>query len=115
MAHGCNGFQPLNRLACSTMRVALAQLEPQLGALEENAAQVRAALAAAAARGADLAVFPELALSGYALGAATTPTALAVEELQALVPVPNGTAALIGIHERTAGGPGHNAAACLAA
>jgi predicted amidohydrolase len=48
-------------------RVALVQLAPRLGELEANFELVRDRLREAAAQGADLAVFPELALTGYLL------------------------------------------------
>ena len=47
------------------MRVALCQLDPTVGALEENAARVLDAARRAAADGARLAVFSELVLTGY--------------------------------------------------
>lgn len=49
------------------IRIALAQLAPRLGALEENLEQHRAILAEARAGGAALTVFPELGLTGYLL------------------------------------------------
>ncbi|MEO1198421.1 MAG: NAD+ synthase [Pseudomonadota bacterium] len=45
--------------------LALAQLNPAVGALQANLDKVRAARAEAAANGADLIAFPELFLSGY--------------------------------------------------
>jgi predicted amidohydrolase len=50
------------------VRVALAQLDAVLGDVEGNLASVHRAAAAAAARSADLLVFPELFLSGYRIG-----------------------------------------------
>lgn len=47
------------------MRVALAQLNPTVGALTANAALVADAYSAAVAAGADVVVAPELVLSGY--------------------------------------------------
>jgi predicted amidohydrolase len=49
------------------IRVALAQLAPRLGVLDDNLAMHREALAAARAGGAGLVVFPELGLTGYQL------------------------------------------------
>ncbi|MDP9075462.1 MAG: NAD+ synthase [Actinomycetota bacterium] len=49
----------------STIRVALYQLNPVVGDLDGNADRVISALAEAAAAGADLAVFPELVITGY--------------------------------------------------
>jgi len=45
--------------------IALAQINPTVGAVQANADRVRGARARAAAQGADLVVFPELVLSGY--------------------------------------------------
>jgi predicted amidohydrolase len=49
------------------LRIALAQLAPRLGGLEENLARHSALLAEARAAGAGLVVFPELGLTGYQL------------------------------------------------
>jgi predicted amidohydrolase len=49
------------------LRIALAQLAPRLGLLEENLARHREVLAEARAGGAGLVVFPELGLTGYQL------------------------------------------------
>ena len=47
------------------MKIALGQINPTIGDFEGNRRLVLAAAAAAEARGAELALFPELALSGY--------------------------------------------------
>ena len=49
------------------LRIALAQLAPRLGGLEENLVRHRELLAQARAVGAGLVVFPELGLTGYQL------------------------------------------------
>jgi predicted amidohydrolase len=49
------------------LRIALAQLAPRLGLLEDNLARHRDILAEARAGGAGLVVFPELGLTGYQL------------------------------------------------
>ena len=49
------------------VRIALAQLAPMLGALEDNLDRHRAVLAEAKAGEANLIVFPELGLTGYLL------------------------------------------------
>src|ERR671916_2926696 len=49
------------------MRVALAQIDSILGDTEENLRKAKEVVAEARNRGADLTVFPELSLSGYAL------------------------------------------------
>jgi len=51
------------------MRIALAQLDCRLGEVEANSERVRETISTAHARGAELVVFPELQLSGYAIGA----------------------------------------------
>ena len=50
------------------MRVALAQTDYILGDTDENLRRAKEVVAQAKDRGADLTVFPELSLSGYALG-----------------------------------------------
>ena len=49
------------------VRIALAQIAPRLGDLEENLARHHELLGAARAEGANLVVFPELGLTGYLL------------------------------------------------
>ncbi len=49
------------------LRVALAQIAPRLGALEENLRRHLELIAEARAQEADLVVFPELGLTGYLL------------------------------------------------
>ena len=49
------------------LRIALAQIAPALGLLDQNIERHRGLLAAARACGADLVVFPELGLTGYLL------------------------------------------------
>jgi predicted amidohydrolase len=88
----------------AAMRLALAQLDATLGDVEANEARVRAVLADAAAAGADLVVFPELYLSGYALHHAAGDSARSPEHVAALAT--SGPAALVGFHE-----PGHSSAA----
>jgi predicted amidohydrolase len=53
--------------APETVRVALVQIAPRLGVVDENVECHASRLAEAVARGADLVVFPELGLSGYLL------------------------------------------------
>ena len=56
------------RLACvNPLRIALAQIAPELGRFDDNLARHHGLLAEARAGGAGLIVFPELALTGYAL------------------------------------------------
>jgi predicted amidohydrolase len=50
-----------------SLRIALAQLAPRLGVLDDNLVSHRQTLAAARSAGAGLVVFPELGLTGYQL------------------------------------------------
>jgi predicted amidohydrolase len=91
------------------MRLALAQLDARLGDVEANGERARGAIAEATAVGADLVVFPELFLSGYALRGVEQETARSAEEIAALVRGP----ALVGFHEK--GEPhGYDSAAFVA-
>lgn len=98
------------------MRVLLAQLAPVPGDLDANAATVAAAIAANP--DAELAVFPELFLTGYDPSRAGD-LALAHDEspLQAVRAVArrHGTALLLGFMERTEDGGVANAVACVEA
>jgi predicted amidohydrolase len=80
------------------MRVALAQVDVRLGEVDANARRAREAIAEARAAGADLVVFPELHLSGYAL-ARVAGTARTADDAARLVGA-DGPAALLGFHER---------------
>src|SRR5205823_9403733 len=68
-----------------------------LGELDANARRAREAVAEARAGGADLVVFPELQLSGYALAAVENDTS---GTAGAAAAVADGVAALVGFHER---------------
>jgi predicted amidohydrolase len=89
------------------MRVALAQLDAHLGDVAANERRVRETLARARAGGADLVVFPELFLSGYALHGVDGDTTRTADQVAALVESP---AALVCFHE-----PGHDSAAYVEA
>lgn len=52
----------------STLKIAVAQMAPELGNLEANMEKVRAHLEEAKKESAELVVFPELTMSGYTLG-----------------------------------------------
>jgi predicted amidohydrolase len=62
------------------LRIALAQLAPRLGMLDENLARHMEALASARAGGADLLVFPELGLTGYQLQDLAAEVAMKVDD-----------------------------------
>jgi len=59
--------RPVHWPPMASLRVALAQIAPRLGALEDNLVTHLERLAEARAQGADLVVFPELGLTGYLL------------------------------------------------
>jgi predicted amidohydrolase len=79
------------------LRIALAQIDCTSGDLDANMQRAHETLAAARVGGADLVVFPELQLSGYAIAGAHGETAITATEAAG---VANGSAALIGFHER---------------
>src|SRR5271157_1376192 len=62
------------------LRIALAQLAPRLGLLEENLALHRKTLRAARSGGAGLVVFPELGLTGYQLQDLAAEVAMRVDD-----------------------------------
>jgi predicted amidohydrolase len=62
------------------LRIALAQLAPSLGALDDNIALHRRTLEAARSGGAGLVVFPELGLTGYQLQDLAAEVAIKVDD-----------------------------------
>jgi predicted amidohydrolase len=82
------------------VRIALAQVDSQLGDLDANAQRARDAVAEARALGADLTVFPELQLSGCAFDAADRGASTTAEAAAA---VADGAAALVGFSESDRG------------
>lgn len=94
------------------MRLALAQLDPGLGTFEANAKKARETLAEARDADADLVVFPELYLSGYAVDRAEHETSRPVRDVQALAQDGAGAelSVVLGFHERN-GGRTYNSAA----
>ena len=85
----------------STLRVALAQVDCVLGDVEKNARRAREQIARAQAEGADLVVFPELSLTGYALGAVTEDVAMTLDDaaIAGLAAATDGIAAVVGCVE----------------
>ncbi|MFZ9947741.1 MAG: nitrilase-related carbon-nitrogen hydrolase, partial [Vulcanococcus sp.] len=85
------------------MRLALAQINPLVGDLAGNGAQLLAACQAAAAQGADLVVAPELALWGYPPRDLLLRPALRQRQGEVLdrlaAELPNGLALLLGVSE----------------
>jgi predicted amidohydrolase len=85
------------------LRIALAQLAPRLGLLDENLARHRALLAEARAAGAGLIVFPELGLTGYLLQDLAGEVAMHVDDprLGALVAETTGLSAVVSFVEES--------------
>jgi predicted amidohydrolase len=84
-----------------TLRIALAQMAPALGDVAENTGQTRELIRRAKAEGADLVVFPELTLSGYALGQVNDDVARAVDDpdVLALAEEADGIGCVVGFAE----------------
>jgi predicted amidohydrolase len=82
-------------------RIALAQLAPRLGRLDQNLAVHRDVLAQARADGADLVVFPELGLTGYQLQDLSAEVAMALDDprLAALAAETTGCSAIVSFVE----------------
>jgi predicted amidohydrolase len=85
------------------VRVALAQVAPRLGDVAANLELAADRLRAAAAEGADLVVFPELALTGYLLSDLVPEVAMAAtdEQLRALSRSAPGSLVAVGFVEET--------------
>ena len=86
------------------LRVALAQIAPQLGALDANLARHAALLAEARASGAGLVVFPELGLTGYLLQDLAAEVAMRLDDprLSALAAETHGLSAVVSFVEESA-------------
>ena len=103
------------------MRVALAQIDPTVGDVDGNAAKIAAWIGRAREQGAELTIFPELALPGYPAEDLylkrhfVAANQRAIEELARDV---RGTTALVGFAEPASGGGdsrhAHNSVAVLA-
>lgn len=85
------------------LRVALAQLAPQLGMVDANLDQHHAWLADARAGGADLVVFPELGLTGYLLQDLNSEVAMRLDDprLAALAAETQGLSAVVSFVEES--------------
>jgi predicted amidohydrolase len=97
------------------MRVALAQTDSILGNTEENLRKAREVVAEARNRGADLTVFPELSLSGYAVGELGADVAIEVqsEAITSLAEAAGEMAVVVGFCEEGRGFQTYNSAAYL--
>ena len=94
------------------MRITLAQVESELGDLEANLARAAEIVRQASAERSDLVVFPELFLTGYALGRVDEDVSLSAddERLTKLGSMTH-TDVLIGLYEDGLGVHNYNAAA----
>ncbi|MDQ3659236.1 MAG: amidohydrolase [Actinomycetota bacterium] len=83
------------------MRVALAQIDPTLGDVDANFELARETIAEARGRGADLVVFPELSLTGYALGQISEEVPIGVQDarITLLAEEAGETSIVLGFHE----------------
>jgi len=82
---------------------ALAQIKPKLGCVADNLAIIEGEIAKAREAGADLIVFPELALSGYFLKDLVPEVALRIDSLEILhlIELSRGISIAIGFVEET--------------
>jgi len=87
-----------------TVRVALAQIAPQLGQLDANLERHHALLAEARGAGADLVVFPELGLTGYQLQDLAAEVALRLDDhrIAGLAGATRGSSAVVSFVEESA-------------
>jgi predicted amidohydrolase len=87
-----------------SLRIALAQIAPRLGALDANLARHRALLDDARQQGAGLVVFPELGLTGYQLQDLAAEVAMRVDDprLAELAAATTGLSAIISFVEESA-------------
>ena len=87
-----------------TLRIALAQIAPRLGALAENLARHHALLETARGQGTDLVVFPELGLTGYQLQDLASEVAMRLDDprLGELAEATRGLSAIVSFVEESA-------------
>ncbi|MEV6639722.1 nitrilase-related carbon-nitrogen hydrolase [Amycolatopsis sp. NPDC051371] len=81
------------------MRIALAQVDCVLGDVDGNFTATRRVVRVAAEQGADLVVFPELSLHGYALGKLDDDTSFAANDERLAELARYGPDVLVGFHE----------------
>jgi predicted amidohydrolase len=81
------------------VRIALAQVDCALGDVTGNLERAHRTVRRAAADGADLVVFPELNLHGYALGSVPDDTSLAADDERLAALTAHGPDVLVGLHE----------------
>jgi predicted amidohydrolase len=87
-----------------TIRIALAQIAPRLGALDDNLARHVELLGQARTAGADLVVFPELGLTGYQLQDLAAEVAMRLDDprLGKLAQATHGLSAIVSFVEESA-------------
>ena len=95
-------------------RIALSQMDCVLGDVASNLEHSRKQIDDAAAQGAELVVFPELTLNGYALGQLERDSSLGAEDPRLTALSESGVDVLVGFHE-DGGVRRYNSAAYLAA
>src|SRR5215210_3878634 len=97
------------------MRVALAQIDSVLGDTDENLRKAKEVVGEARNKGADLTVFPELSLSGYALGELGDDVAIEAqsEPIMSLAEAAGGMGVVVGFCEEGRGYQTYNSAAYL--
>jgi predicted amidohydrolase len=82
------------------VRIAIAQVDCALGDVEENVRRARAVVADAREQGAELVVFPELSLTGYAIGSIETDIAMRAHDARIAAAGADGIAVVVGFPER---------------
>jgi predicted amidohydrolase len=97
------------------MRVALAQIDCLLGDVEENLRRAKEVIARAKDEGAELVVFPELSLAGYALSELSNEVAIEAQSkpITSLAEEAGETAVVVGFCEEGRGFHIYNSAAYL--
>jgi predicted amidohydrolase len=97
------------------MRIALAQIDSVLGDTEKNLRRAKEVVAEARTRSVDLTVFPELSLSGYAVGelGAEVPVWAQSEAITSLAEAAGEMAVVVGFCEEGRGFQTYNSAAYL--
>ncbi|AXK35816.1 amidohydrolase [Streptomyces armeniacus] len=81
------------------MRIALAQLDCVLGDVQANVDKARSAVKEAAGRRADVVIFPELSLHGYALGSVPGDESISTEDVRLAELSGYGPDVLVGLYE----------------
>lgn len=81
------------------VRIALAQVDCVLGDVDANLTIARGQIQSAADQGAELVVFPELSLNGYALGHVTGDRSIRADDARLRELAQIGPDVLVGIHE----------------